>query len=92
MDAAFCFSCCKVAKQGKVETTEESFTRKGFTNWKDVIRIFAKHESSDVHKKSTMCVSSSTDIAELLSTQHDREKEQNRNYFLKILSSICYLA
>jgi len=92
MDAAFCFSCCKAAKRGKVKTTEGSFTSKGFTNWKDAIRIFAKHESSDVHKQSTMCVSSSTDIAELLSTQHAREKEQNRNYFLKILSSIRHLA
>ena len=92
MDAAFCFSCCKAAKQGKVKATEGSFTSKGFTNWKDATRIFAKHESSDVHKQLTMCMSSSTDIAELLSTQHAREKEQNRNYFLKILSSIRYLA
>ena len=95
VDAAFCFSCCKAASQRKVKLTgltEGSFTNKGFTNWKDAIRIFAKHESSDVHKQSTMCISSNTDIAELLSTQHAREKEQNRNYFLKILSSIRYLA
>lgn len=39
-----------------------------------------------------MCISSNTDIAELLSTQHVHKKEQNYNYFLKILSSICYLA
>ena len=95
VDAAFCFSCCKAASQGKVKLTgltEGSFTNKGFTNWKDANRIFAKHESSDVHKQSTMCISSNTDIAELLSTQHAREKEQNRNYFLRILSSIRYLA
>ena len=39
-----------------------------------------------------MCMSSSTDIVELLLTQYAREKEQNRNHFLKILSSIRYLA
>jgi len=83
MDVAFCFSRCKAAKQGKVKTTEGSFTSKG---------LFAKHISSDVHKQSTMCVSSSTDIAGLLSTQHVHEKEQNHNYFFKILSSIRYLA
>ena len=91
-DAAFCFSCCKAAKQGKIKFTEGSFITKGFTNWKDASRIFGKHESSDVHKQSTMCISSNTDIAELLSTQHAREKEQNRHYFLKLLSSIRYLA
>ena len=46
--------------------TEGSFTSKGFTNWKNVIKIFAKHESSDVHKQSTMCMSSNIDIVELL--------------------------
>ena len=75
MDATFCFSCCKAGKQGKIKATEGSFTSKGFTNWKDATRIFAKHESSDGHKQSTMCMSSSIDIAELLSTQHPREKE-----------------
>ena len=92
MDAAFYFSCCKAAKQRKIKATEGSFTSKGFTNWKDVTRIFAKHKSSGAHKQSTMCMSSSTDIAELLSTQHIREKEQNCNYFLKLLLSMCYLA
>ena len=37
-------------------------------------------------------MSSCTDMAELLSTQHIREKEQNCNYFLKLLLSMRYLA
>lgn len=94
MDTTFCFSCCKAAKQGKIKSTgfaEGSFTNKGFTNWKDAIRIFAKHESSYAHKQSTMCISSNTDIAELLSTQHVREKEQNHNYFLKFYQAFVTL-
>jgi len=60
------FASCvvKLLSQGNVKTTEGRFTSKSFTNWKDAIRIFAKDESSDVHKQSTTCMSSSTDIDE----------------------------
>ena len=53
MDAAFCFSCCKAVKQGKVRLSglsEQSFVIKGFTNWKDTTRVLVKHESCDFHK------------------------------------------
>ena len=92
----FASHVAKLLSKGKLNQQDllkgGSFTNKGFTNWKDAIRIFAKHESSDAHKQSTMCISSNTDIAELLSTQHAHEKEQNHNNFLKVLSSIHYLA
>ena len=54
-DSAFCFVCCKAVKEKKVELssyTEESFLVKGFTNWKDATRIFARHENCEVHKLS----------------------------------------
>ena len=53
LDAAFCFSCCKASKEGKVRLTgisEQSFMVKGFTNWKDATRVFMKHKSSEFHK------------------------------------------
>ena len=42
LDAAFCFSCCKASKQGKVRLNGISFIVKGFTNWKDATRVFLK--------------------------------------------------
>lgn len=54
-DCAFCFTCCKAARQGKVRLTglaEQAFLIKGFTNWKDATRVFSKHEASDFHKQA----------------------------------------
>ena len=50
----FCHTCCKALKTKKVDLTkgnwEASFIVNGFSNWKDSIRIFKKHDSSDVYK------------------------------------------
>lgn len=95
LDAVFCFSCCKAAKQGKVKVTgvtERSFIIKGFTNWKDAIRIFVKHESCCFHKQAVMALSNHADVGEMLSVQHAKEKKLNREYLLKVLSTIRYLA
>ena len=52
-DSAYCFVCCKAVKERKVELSsyaEESFLMKGFTNWKDATRIFARHENCEFHQ------------------------------------------
>jgi len=92
MDAAFCFSCCKAIKQGKVRLSglsEQSFVIKGFTNWKDATRVFIKHESCDFHKQAVAALANKADIGEMLSKQHALEKISN---LLKVLSSLRFLA
>ena len=94
-DAAYCFVCCKAVKEGKVRLssyTEESFLVKGFINWKDATRIFAKHEISDFHRSSAAALASKVDVGDMLSKQAATEKQQNRQYLLKVLSSIRFLA
>ena len=52
-DSAFCFVCCKAIKQKTICVSgliEHFFIANGFTNWRDAIRIFAKHEASHFHK------------------------------------------
>ena len=56
MDAAFCFSCCKAVKSGKLKfkgTKEPTFLISGFTNWKDATRVMSKHGSCDFHKHAS---------------------------------------
>lgn len=94
-DAAYCFVCCKAVKEGKMRLsshTEESFLVKGFINWKDATRVFAKHESCDFHKSTAAALASRVDVADMLSKQAATEKQQNRQYLLKVLSSIRFLA
>ena len=94
-DAAFCFICCKAVKERKVRLStyiEESFLVKGFTNWKDATRLFARHENCDFHKSSAAALASRVDVGDMLSRQAATEKQQNRQYLLKVLSSIRFLA
>ena len=84
-----------VAKLRKVRLStymEESFLVKGFTNWKDATRLFARHENCDFHKSSAAALASRVDVGDMLSRQAATEKQQNRQYLLKVLSSIRFLA
>ena len=55
-------------------------------------RNFAKHESCEFHKQTVGILSKVKDVSEMLSSKLAADKEKNRAYFLKILSSIRYLA
>ena len=46
----------------------------------------------DFHKQAVMAISNKADVGEMLSTQHALEKRLKREYFLKILSTIRFLA
>lgn len=73
-------------------STEESFVVKGFLNWKDATRAFVKHESYNFHKSAAAALASRVDIVDMLSKQVTAEKQKNRQYLLKVLSSIRFLA
>ena len=94
-DAVRCFTCCKAVKDGRAKITgqaEGSFLVNGFTNWKDATTKFAKHESSDFHKACAEALSSTVDIGDMLNKQAVTEKQANREYLLKVLSTVRFLA
>ena len=65
---------------------------KGFTNWKDATSVFAKHESCDFHKLTATALPNRVDVGDILLKQAATEKQQNREYLLKVLSSLRFLA
>ena len=75
---------------------DEAFTSRGFSNWKDAKVAFTKHEQTKCHKEAVHAMvtvpSSYKDCAEMLSSQHVKEKAENRQMLLKILSSLRFLA
>ena len=64
--------------------------------WKNATAMFKKHEVSGCHCEAVDVVitlpRTTRDIGKQLSLQHAREKESNREIFLKILRSIRYLS
>ena len=97
-DKAFCYNCIKAYTEGKLRTPnlELAFISKGFNNWKDASVKFKEHESSNCHKDSVVVTvdlaSSVKDIAETLQSELTKQKMENRQMLLKILSNICFLA
>ena len=76
----------------RVVLQADAMSQKGYINWKDVTRVFAKHESCDLHKSTVAALASRVDAADVLSKQAATKKQQNRQYLLKVLSSIQFLA
>ena len=71
--------------------SEASFLVKGFTYWKDAARVLVKHENSNFHEAATEALKATNDVADMLSKAAATEKKNNREYLLKIISSICFL-
>ena len=94
-DAVFCHICCKAIKEKVVKLsglTEASFVRNGYTNWKDATRNFTNHEKTECHRQAVVALQPTRDVSEMLSSKIASDKEYNRKYFLRILSSIKFLA
>ena len=96
-DLPYCQLCVSALKQKMKESSAEpSFISSGFSNWKDATVAFKKHQLSACHHKAVDVMitipSTMRDIGEQLSQIHREEKATNRKMFLKILSSIRYLA
>ena len=98
MDKAFCYNCIQAYKEDKLRASnlELAFISKGFNNWKDASVKFKEHESSNCHKDSMIVTvdlpSSVKDIAETLQRELTKQKSENRQMLLKILSNIRFLA
>ena len=91
-DAVLCFICCKAVKEGRVKVAESSFLTDGFTNWKDDTTKFTKHARSDFHKACTEALLSTVNIGDMLNKQAVTEKQANREYVLRVLSTLRFLA
>ena len=69
-DAARCFTCCKVIKDGRavaIGVTDRAFLVKGFTNWKDATCSFSTHESCDFHKVCAAALATTVNVGDMLS-------------------------
>ena len=97
-DAVFCHTCRSAKEKNRLKSSRKdaSFISRGFTNWKDAILSFSKHETSECHKEAidSMLVLPKTtrDIGEMLSAAHASEKKDNRQLLLKILQNLRFLA
>lgn len=94
-----CFMCLWAKSEKKLQwssNADEAFIIKGFTNWKDATVKFDVHQGSIYHKEAVSKVvtlpATTSDVTECLTAQHQQEKLERRHCFLKILSSICFLA
>ena len=69
---------------------------KGFCNWKDGTIAFRKHESSLCHKEAVEKLltlpATTQDVGEMLSGTLALDRANNRHCFMKILSSLQFLA
>ena len=97
-EVVFCHVCVSALKTKKMDRSrgDLAFTSKGFKNWKDATISFLNHEASASHKDAMQVVvvipSTCQDVGEILSQEHAREKSENRQCLLRILSNIRFLA
>ncbi len=89
----------KAMMQGKLNWSpnlDTTFISKGFTNWKDATVKFGNHEKSNCHKEALLKIvtvpASTSNVAEIISTKHKKDKLERRLCFLKIVSNIRFLA
>jgi len=68
----------------------------GYCNWKDATLAFRKHKLSKAHCEAVEAIVTlpkiTSDLGQLLSSTHKREKENARDMLMITLSSIRYLA
>ena len=96
-DKAFCFVCIKASKVANFKVCVDAFVTRGYTNWKDASRDkrggVVNHECSQIHKYCVdLAMKSHKDVGELISSEHEKQKEINHAYLHKVLENIIFLA
>jgi len=97
---AFCHTCVRSYTEKKISWSvgniDPAFISSGFYNWKDASVKLKTHETFKCHLEAVEKIfklpNTTEDIAEVLSRQHKQEKMERRHCFLKVLSSIRFLA
>ena len=85
-DVAFCFTCIKAIKAGKMKisgnTKGSSFIFNGFHSWKEAIRCLNTHEQTSTHKTAVELLviipETTQDVGEMLSSSLAVKKKANR--------------
>ena len=93
-DSVFCYTC-RIAYSNNLLSNfkflELQFITEGFSNWKKASRALPRHEKSDYYihfiKKST-----EVNIGKLISSEYQKQEEQNRQCLLKIIDVTRLLA
>lgn len=79
-----------------VSCLEKSFISTGYSNWKDAVSKFTKHQSSRCHQESvlkTVTLPSTTgNVGIMLCSQLATQRSEHRQCFLKVLSNVRFLA
>ena len=79
-----------------VSCLEKHFISTGYSNWKDAVSKFTKHDSSRCHQESvlkTVTLPSTTgNVGEMLCSQIATQWSERRQCFLKVLSNVWLLA
>ena len=93
----FCHICVLAFKQNTLnaENTNAAFITQLFQNWKDATGAFRGRELSSCHKEVKNMITLPTiarDVGECLSSIVAEQKRVDLESFLKVLSSMQYLA
>ena len=98
-DAVTCIVCMSARKEGRLKWSsnlDTTFISRGFSNWKDASVKFANHEKSNCLQeaalKTVTIPATTSNVAEILSTQHEKDKLERCHCFLNILSNVHFLA
>ena len=94
-DLSYCFTCIVAYHNNHLHSVgklEQSFISTGFSNWKDAIAKFSKHQDSWCHQqavlKTVTLPSTTADVGEMLSSQLTKQHQERR----KLLSNAHFLA
>ena len=98
-DVAYCHYCVSAINSGKMQLSgnpQDSTFLSGFSNWKDATRCFHKHELTVTHKAAVEYMitlpATTSDIGDLLSANYASQMQANREYLLKIIQNVKFLA
>lgn len=98
IERAYCHVCITAFVQKKLTAAnaDPAFITRGYVNWKNATAAFKAHEISSCHKEAVAKLitlpASTRDVGESLSAVVATQKSLNRACFMKVLSSIRYLA
>ena len=97
-ERAYCHTCVLAYKQNKLRSlcADPAFISRGYQNWKDATAAFRTHETSACHKESVQKIitlpATTRNVIDVLSSAAAEERKCNQACFLRILSSLQFLA
>ena len=84
------------SKKMDIKRGDAAFTNTGFSNWKDGTIEAKKHEDSACHKEALQLIvvlpACCPNVGKMLSKEYAVWKKDNRQWLLKLLSNIRFLA